>query len=90
MILNEVKAVAKNSLNDCSIDSSTFHLRHLKSHMEKKLKDVAAANGLDQETIKCGIPDRTGKVAMIAASMGGSSGGVPTISNRKLLTKIEC
>ena len=86
MKLGETEGIVKQVLSEHTNDSNTFRLKDMKKSFESKRIDEAEANGLDPESIECGISDKTAKAAMVAVAMGDSD---LQFTTKKLQTKTE-
>ena len=75
MHLHKMVCIAKQVLDNCSNDSSSFQLHHLKDAMIVYKNAKADEHGLDAKTIKFTVHDRTAKVYMIASAMTGDELG---------------
>ena len=70
MTVREAAECIKTGLKNCTLEgSSQFKLSHMLSEFEKKRKLQAELDGLDPETVKCGVTPRTAKTMMTAVAM---------------------
>ena len=86
MVLNYVMDAITETLKDCVSDNSAFRLEDIKRAYVAKKKQKALEDGLEPESIGCGVSDQTAKIAMIVAAIGDTG---LMFSKKKLLTKTE-
>ena len=83
MNVNEVQTSIKKKLQERLHDSNTFKLKHMKDMFVEKKKEVAAAGGLDPDTIKVSVSSQWAKVRMVVTAAEGDL----SFSTKKLITK---
>ena len=86
MLVDEAADNVRKVFKDRTSSSSAYQLRDMEKAYSSKLKQKAAANGLEEETVNTRVSQSTAKAMLISAAMGESVGKLTT---KKLLTKTE-
>ena len=86
MSVDEAADNVRRVLKDRTSNSSAFQLRDMEKAYSRKLKQKAATNGLEEDTVNTRVFPSTAKAMLISADMGESVGKLTT---KKLLTKTE-
>ena len=68
MSVDQIQIGTKQVLKAKPINSNTFKLKYMKDMIAKRKKEVAEADGLDPNTIKCGITTEWSKICMTATA----------------------
>jgi hypothetical protein len=86
MTVGEAERAVEKVLKKSTTPSSVFQISDLKTAYASKLKERAARNGLDPDSINVKVSDQLVKTTMLAAAM---SADVGTFTTNKLLLNTE-